>query len=194
MRIDSICVYCGSSNRADSKFLELAKKVGENIAAKGKRLVYGGGNVGLMGAASRAAFENGGRVLGIMPHFLTKHELPHPEIETIMVDTMHERKWLLFAESDAFVVLPGGIGTLEEVVETLSWQRLDLHHKPVVFVGTEFWKPFMELMEQFYNNNFLPREFSSAFCVVDDPDEVIPRIEIMQKNYIYEMGDKIIIA
>ena len=182
MKIDSICVYCGSSNRADPKFIDLATNLGKLIAANGKRLVYGGGNVGLMGASSRAAFESGGKVLGIMPHFLTKWELPHPEIETIMVDTMHERKWLLFAESDAFAVLPGGIGTLEEVVETLSWHRLELHSKPIVFVGKDFWQPLIDMFKRFNDEHFTPDHFDNAYRVVDTPEEVIPTMEAMLKG------------
>ncbi|KAF0116471.1 MAG: hypothetical protein FD163_1224 [Hyphomonadaceae bacterium] len=182
MKIDSICVYCGSSNRADSKFIELATRMGKEIAAREMRLVYGGGNVGLMGASSRAAFEAGGKVLGIMPHFLTKWELPHPEIETIMVDTMHERKWLLFSESDGFAVLPGGIGTLEEVVETLSWHRLELHSKPIVFVGKAFWQPLMDLFKVFNEAHFTPDNFANAYAVVDSPEEVIPMMEAMHKR------------
>lgn len=179
MKIDSICVYCGSSNRADPKFIELATNMGKAIAARDMRLVYGGGNVGLMGASSRAAFEAGGKVLGIMPHFLTKWELPHPEIETIMVDTMHERKWLLFSESDGFAVLPGGIGTLEEVVETLSWHRLELHSKPIVFVGKEFWQPLMDMFAIFNQEHFTPDHFHLAYDVVDTAEEVIPAMEAM---------------
>ena len=179
MKLDSICVYCGSSNRADRKFIDIATEIGKDIAAKGKRLVYGGGNVGLMGASSRAAFESGGKVLGIMPHFLTKWELPHPEIETIMVDTMHERKWLLFDESDGFAVLPGGIGTLEEVVETLSWHRLELHSKPIVFVGKDFWQPLVDMFKTFHDNHFTPDNFVNAYAVVDSASEVIPKMEEM---------------
>jgi len=134
-KLKSVCVYCGSSNLVDPAYLELATLMGQAIAKRGIRLVYGGGNVGLMGASSRAAHEAGGEVLGIMPHFLTKWEKPNPAFETRMVETMHERKWGLFAESDAFIVLPGGIGTLEEVVETLSWQRLELTASPLCSLG-----------------------------------------------------------
>lgn len=179
MKLDSICVYCGSSNRADAKYIDIATEIGKDIAAKGKRLVYGGGNVGLMGASSRAAHESGGKVLGVMPHFLTKWELPHPEIETIMVDTMHERKWLLFDHSDGFAVLPGGIGTLEEVVETLSWHRLELHKKPIVFVGKVFWQPLIDLFKTFHDAHFTPDNFVNAYAVVDTAAEVIPKMEEM---------------
>jgi uncharacterized protein (TIGR00730 family) len=172
-KLKSVCVYCGSSNRADPRFIQLATDMGLAMAARGIRLVYGGGNVGLMGASSRAAHGAGGDVLGIMPHFLTKWEKPNPAFETRMVETMHERKWGLFAESDAFIVLPGGIGTLEEVVETLSWRRLELHTKPVVFVDRAFWQPFVDLIEATIDTNFTPAEFRQSFFCVDTAEEAL---------------------
>ncbi|GIU68100.1 TIGR00730 family Rossman fold protein [Candidatus Phycosocius spiralis] len=175
--LTSVCVYCGSSNQVDSSYLQLASDMGHAIAKRGIRLVYGGGNVGLMGASSRAALEAGGEVLGIMPHFLTKWEKPNPAIETRMVKTMHERKWGLFAESDAFIVLPGGIGTLEEVVETLSWQRLELHQKPVVLVGCTFWQPFVDLIEAIIAAKFTPAGFRHAFFCVETPTEALDHLQ-----------------
>ena len=129
-RPDSVCVYCGSSNLVDPRHLADAESFGKDLAANGMRLVYGGGGVGLMGAVARAAHDAGGRVLGIMPEFLRSREILYDEVETIIVPNMHERKMIMFQESDAFVVLPGGIGTLEEIVELLSWRRLDLHGRP----------------------------------------------------------------
>ena len=123
-RPDSVCVYCGSSNLVDPRHLADAESFGKDLAANGMRLVYGGGGVGLMGAVARAAHDAGGRVLGIMPEFLRSREILYDEVETIIVPNMHERKMIMFQESDAFVVLPGGIGTLEEIVELLSWRRL----------------------------------------------------------------------
>jgi uncharacterized protein (TIGR00730 family) len=172
-KLKSICVYCGSSNKADPRFIQLATDTGQALAKASIRLVYGGGNVGLMGASSRAAHEAGGEVLGIMPHFLTKWELPNPAFETRMVETMHERKWGLFAESDAFFVLPGGIGTLEEVVETLSWRRLELHTKPVVFIDRAFWQPFVDLIEATIETNFTPSGFRDSYFCVDTPDQAL---------------------
>jgi uncharacterized protein (TIGR00730 family) len=169
----SACVYCGSSNRADVRHFDLAADMGRALAHRGIRLVYGGGNVGLMGASARAAHEAGGEVLGVMPHFLTKWEKPNPAIETRMVDTMHERKWGLFAEADAFIVLPGGIGTLEEVVETLSWRRLELHTKPLVFVDRLFWQPFVDLVNATIETNFTPENFRESFFCVDTPEEAL---------------------
>lgn len=178
----SICVYCGASDRADPAYLAMAEELGALCAARGIRLVYGGGNVGLMGAASRTAKAHGGEVLGIMPHFLTKWEKPSPQIETRMVDTMHERKWLLFAEADAFVVLPGGIGTLEEVVETLSWRRLELHEKPVAFVGRAFWQPFVDLIEATIAARLTPVSFRDAYVCLETPAEALDFLSESVKN------------
>ncbi|MBC7769708.1 MAG: TIGR00730 family Rossman fold protein, partial [Phycisphaerales bacterium] len=129
----------------------------------GLRLVYGGGAVGLMGRCARAAHEAGGDVLGIMPRFLERREIVYGDVPHRMVDTMHERKMIMFEESDAFVVLPGGIGTLEEAVETLSWRRLDLHKKPVVFLSEDdFWAPFFALMQHTVDANLTPASFADA--------------------------------
>ena len=172
-KIDSICVYCGASNNARPEFLKLAEDTGRLLAKEQIRLVYGGGNVGLMGASSRTAHAEGGDVLGVMPHFLTKWEKPNPDIRTTMVDTMHERKWLLFSNADAFIVLPGGIGTLEEVVETLSWVRLELHSKPVAFIGMRYWQPFVDMIDATIQENLTPAHFRDAFFVVDTPEQAL---------------------
>ncbi|GBF58417.1 cytokinin riboside 5'-monophosphate phosphoribohydrolase [Candidatus Phycosocius bacilliformis] len=176
-KLTSVCVYCGASSQVDPAYLDLATRTGQAIAARGIRLVYGGGNVGLMGASSRAAKAAGGEVLGIMPHFLTKWEKPNPAIETRMVDTMHERKWGLFAESDAFIVLPGGIGTLEEVVETLSWQRLELHQKPVVLIDRAFWQPFIDFIEGTIESKFTPEAFRQSFFTAETPEEALDGLQ-----------------
>lgn len=161
--IGSICVYCGSSETTKPEYLDLASRFGAALAARGLRMVYGGGAVGLMGRCARAAHEAGGDVLGIMPRFLERREIVYADVPHRMVDTMHERKHIMFEESDAFVVLPGGIGTLEEAVETLSWRRLDLHKKPVVFLSEDdFWAPFFTLMQHTIDTNLTPASFSDA--------------------------------
>lgn len=172
-RLKSVCVYCGASSAADTLWLDLAARTGSEIAGRGLRLVYGGGNVGLMGAAARAAHAAGGEVLGIMPRFLTKWEQPHPDFHTRMVDTMHERKWGLFAEADAFLALPGGVGTLEEVIETLSWWRLDLHRKPLILVDRAFWAPFVALIEATIDARLTPAGFRDAFGLADTPADAL---------------------
>jgi hypothetical protein len=172
-QVKSICVYCGASSQADPAYLELAHQTGLALAARGIRLVYGGGNVGLMGAAARACHGAGGEVLGIMPHFLTRWELPNPAIETRMVETMHERKWGLFSEADAFIALPGGIGTLEEVVETLSWYRLELHTKPMSLLGVRFWAPFDAFIAATIEQKLTPPGFRDAYAIHDGVAEAL---------------------
>lgn len=162
----SICVYCGSSDATRPEYLDLATRLGSELARRKLRLVYGGGAVGLMGRCARAAHEGGGEVLGIMPRFLERREIVFEAVPHRMVDTMHERKFIMFEESDAFVVLPGGIGTLEEAVETLSWARLNLHSKPVVFLSEDdFWAPFFRLIKHTVDANLTPANFAES--VVD---------------------------
>ena len=157
----SVCVYCGSSNTTRAEYLDLATRFGVELARRGLRLVYGGGSVGLMGRCAVAAHAAGGQVLGVMPRFLERREIVLDNVPHRMVDTMHERKFIMFEQSDAFVVLPGGIGTLEEAVETLSWSRLSLHAKPVVFLAEDdFWTPFFDLIAHTVEANLTPRDFA----------------------------------
>jgi len=135
--LESVCVFCGSSDAADPAYLAAAADLGRALAAADLRLVYGGGGVGLMGATARAAHEAGGKVLGIIPDFLVGKERALETVEHVIVTSMHERKQMFFEQSEGFVILPGGIGTLEEVVELLSWRRLDLHVMPVVFYNPD---------------------------------------------------------
>lgn len=177
-RVDSVCLYCGSSNAADPVYLDAATALGRALAEQGVRLVYGGGGVGLMGRAARAAHDAGGRVLGVMPDFLRKREILFDEVETVVVRNMHERKMLMFQESDAFVVAPGGIGTLEEIVELLSWRRLDLHEKPIVFLNLNgFWNPFYELIRHTAEARFTPSSLEQSWVSVDRVEDVLPALE-----------------
>jgi len=177
-RIKSICVYCGSSNDVKPAYLRLATELGRTLAHKGLRMVYGGGGVGLMGACARAAHSEGGEVLGIMPRFLLKKEMIFEDVEHRIVEDMHTRKQMMFDESDAFITLPGGIGTLEEAVEMLSWARLGLHAKPMAFLDEDdFWGPFFELMDHIIDGKFTPEEFRSNLVHVDTPEMAILALE-----------------
>ncbi|MDP1739414.1 MAG: TIGR00730 family Rossman fold protein [Caulobacter sp.] len=179
-RVDSICVYCGSANEADPAFLSAAYAIGGEIARAGLKFVYGGGGVGLMGASARGAHDAGGRVLGIIPDFLQGREQPFADVETIVVTSMHERKMMMFERSDSFAVLPGGIGTLEEVVELLSWQRLGLHAKPVVFYNPRgFWDPLFELFHHTIREKLSPPEFALSWRSVDSIEALVPAIIAM---------------
>jgi uncharacterized protein (TIGR00730 family) len=176
-RVRSVCVYCGSSNLADPAYLEAAQRVGGEIAQAGLTFVYGGGGVGLMGASARGAHEAGGKVLGIIPEFLKGREQPFDDVETIVVTTMHERKMMMFEQSDSFVVLPGGIGTLEEIVELLSWRRLDLHRKPIVFLNQNgFYETLFALIQHTIDENFSPPEMLETYRSVDRVEDVVPAI------------------
>jgi len=179
-RIGSICVYAGSSDAADPALLAAAGGLGEILARDDIRLVYGGGGIGLMGACARAAHAAGGRVLGVMPEFLRQREILFDEVETIVVRSMHERKMLMFEESDAFVALPGGIGTLEEVVELISWRRLDLHAKPTVFYNPGgFWDPLFGFLDKTIALNLTPAAFAATWRSVDTVEALLPAIREM---------------
>ena len=176
--LKSICLYCGSSNQVEPAYLDLAARLGRRLAERGYRLVYGGGGVGLMGAAASAAHDAGGDVLGIMPQFLLSKERIFDKVEHRIVDTMHERKQMMFEESDAFIVLPGGIGTLEEAVEMLSWARLGLHAKPMAFLDEDnFWSPFFELMGHIVSGKFTPEDFLDQLAHTTTPDQAIDALE-----------------
>lgn len=176
-RLESACVFCGSSDDADQDFLNAAGVLGKAMADAGIKLVYGGGGVGLMGAVARGAHNAGGDVLGIIPTFLVGKERALEMVEHIIVDNMHERKMLMFQRSDSFVILPGGIGTLEEVVELLSWRRLDLHAKPVVFYNPRgFWEPLFKLFQHTVDEKLTPPEFMNAWVSVDTVEQVVPAL------------------
>lgn len=175
--IRSVCLYCGSSNAADPDFLQAAAEFGRILARDRVRLVYGGGGIGLMGAAAKACHEAGGKVLGVMPEFLRTREVLYDEVETVVVHSMHQRKMIMFEESDAFVVMPGGIGTLEEIVELLSWRRLDLHRKPIAFVDLKgYWRPFFEMIAFTVEQKLTPAWVPDSWCVATRVEDVLPSL------------------
>jgi hypothetical protein len=179
-RLESICVYCASSNAAAPEFIAAAEAFGAILAGEGLRLVYGGGGVGLMGAVARAAQNAGGKVLGVIPHFLTSHERPLKTVETVIVNSMHERKMMMFEAADAFAILPGGIGTLEEVIELLSWRRLGLHAKPIVFLNIRgFWDPLFALFRHILDQRLMPAEFGEAWTSVTQVEDLLPALRSM---------------
>ncbi|MGZ3377109.1 MAG: LOG family protein, partial [Phenylobacterium sp.] len=175
--LKSVCVFCGASDAADPADLRAAGDLGRALAAAKLRLVYGGGGVGLMGACARAAHEAGGQVLGIIPDFLVGKERALETVRHEVVTSMHQRKQRFFEESDGFVILPGGIGTLEEIVELLSWRRLDLHHMPVVFYNPDgFWDPLFALFQHTVDAKLTPASFMGAWSVVETVDEIVPAL------------------
>ncbi len=176
--LSNICVYCGSSNGSDPRFLAAAERLGALLAADGLGLVYGGGNAGLMGAVARATLAAGGRVTGIIPEFLKTRELMLKEAqELIVVDDMHTRKRLMFERSDAFVALPGGIGTLEELVEQLTWVQLDRHSKPVLILDIGgFWRPLLSLLAHMREAQFIRPGLEIRYLVAERVEDVVPML------------------
>lgn len=172
--IKSVCVYCGSSSRVSERYRQLAERLGRLVAARGVDLVYGGGRVGLMGLAADAALAAGGRVVGIIPEHIQQLEVEHTGLsELLVVDSMHTRKRLMFERSDAFVVLPGGLGTLDETVEIITWRQLGLHDKPVVIVDDgDYWRPFIGLIDHMIDSGFARDEHRSLYAVVSSVDDV----------------------
>ncbi|MEN3791445.1 TIGR00730 family Rossman fold protein [Fulvimarina sp. MAC3] len=180
--IRSICVYCGSSVGNDPSFVSAAHALGMAIAKAGIRLVYGGGTRGIMGAVSDGVIEGGGQVTGIIPRFLIDMEATERELkrldELVVTEDMHERKHLMFERSDAFVALPGGIGTLEELVEILTWSQLGRHEKPIVIANLNgFWDPLQNLLDHMDSEGFIHRSQHVRPIVTSDIDSVIPEIE-----------------
>ena len=172
--VNSVCLFCGASNAADPDFLQAATDFGRLLAAEGVRLVYGGGGIGLMGRAAKACHEAGGRVLGVMPDFLRTREVIYDDVETVVVQNMHQRKALFLEESDAFVIMPGGVGTLEEITEVLSWRRLDLHRKPMVFVNLKgFWNGYLQVLQQTVEQRFTPSWVPDTWSVVDRVEDIL---------------------
>lgn len=177
-KVETVCVYCGSGAGENPAFAEAARELGRALASADTRLVYGGGDLGLMGIVARAALKHGGHVTGIMPGFLHGRERMLLDVhELVVVDTMHERKHLMFEKSDAFVALPGGIGTLEEFVEQLTWSQLGRHRKPIVLVNIDgFWDPLLELFDKMTAHNFIRSGFELKMSVADSAHDVLPVI------------------
>ncbi len=175
----SICVYCGSGAGRDPRYLAAAETLGRMIATAGHELVYGGGNVGLMGAVAKAVKDNGGRVTGIIPHFLlTKEKLKADADNIILVEDMHERKMKMFEKSDAFVALPGGIGTLEELVEQMTWAQLGRHGKPIVIADIAgFWRPFMDILAHMRMEGFIRDGLEVRTMTAEKAEDIVPMIE-----------------
>ena len=155
-KIGRLCVYCGSSGAVEARYREAASELGARLAAAGIELVYGGGRVGLMGLLADAALTTNGKVTGIIPRRLLDAEVAHLGVtELVVVDSMHDRKRLMAEKADAFAVLPGGIGTLDELLETLSWKQLELHDKPILLVDIGgYWAPLRELLDHIVVNGF----------------------------------------
>lgn len=181
--LQSIAVFCGSSPGNDPEHLALATRLGETMAEKNLDLVYGGGGLGLMGAVARAAHHGGSKVTGVMPDLLRKAEGTVAEIEHVFVPDMHTRKITMYQMSDAFIILPGGIGTLEEAVEVLSWQQLNLHDKPILFLSdTGFWDGFLSELTRLVDVGFARPSMRNDLLTARTPEEALSRIQERIEN------------
>lgn len=174
-QIGSICVFCGSRMGRDPSFAEAARLTGRLIAERGWQLVYGGGQVGLMGILADAALSKGGKVVGVIPEPLAREEVAHQGLSELhVVPDMHRRKALMNARSDAFLVLPGGIGTYEEFFEILSWATLGLHHKPLGVVNIlGYYDPLAHLLRHAVVEGFARPELLDFLAVADEPEHVL---------------------
>jgi hypothetical protein len=177
-KIKTICVYCGSSAGTNPRFIEAARAFGKILAENGIRLVYGGGSNGLMGAVANGVLDHGGSVTGIIPEFLNSRERMLTRVQELVVTPdMHERKRLMFERSDAFVALPGGIGTLEELVEQLTWQQLGRHSRPVLLANIDgFWEPLLALMTHMRSTQFIRPGMAVEVLKAERVEDILPRL------------------
>ena len=177
-KIKTVCVYCGSGPGTNPLFVEAAIALGKAFAENDVRLVYGGGSLGLMGAVAKSTLDHGGSVTGIIPEFLTVRENALARVqEMIVTPDMHERKRLMFERSDAFVALPGGIGTLEELVEQLTWQQLGRHAKPVLLANIDgFWEPLLVLLAHMRATEFIRPTLAVDILKAERVEDILPRL------------------
>lgn len=174
--LNSVCVYCGSATGHDPRFAAAADELGTALARASVTLVYGGGSLGLMGRIAQKVLQEGGKVVGIIPRFLHEREVMLTEVtELIVTEDMHERKRLMFERSDGFVALPGGVGTLEEVVEMMTWSQLGRHDKPIVLANVaDFWGPLNALIQHMLDAGFIRPGWDVSYDAVDEIADVIP--------------------
>ena len=178
-KIKTVCVYCGSGPGTDPRFTEAAIALGKTLAENGVRLVYGGGSLGLMGSVATSVLDNGGTVTGIIPDFLKLRENALKRVqEMIVTPDMHERKRLMFEHSDAFVALPGGIGTLEELVEQLTWQQLGRHSKPILIANiANFWEPLLGLLTHMRSTQFIRPTLAIEILKAERVEDILPTLQ-----------------
>jgi uncharacterized protein (TIGR00730 family) len=177
-KIKTICVYCGSGPGSNPRFIEAAIALGKILAENRIRLVYGGGSIGLMGALATSVLDHGGTVTGIIPDFLTSRENALTRAQELVVTPdMHERKRLMFERSDAFVALPGGVGTLEELVEQLTWKQLGRHTKPVLLANVDgFWEPLLALLAHMRATQFIRPSLAVDVLKAERVEDILPRL------------------
>lgn len=177
--IKNICVYCGASPRVSERYMDAASQVGAVLAQNNMGLVYGGGRMGLMGMVADSVLKNGGSAIGIIPKHLQDREVYHETLNELhIVDSMHIRKQMMIERSDAFIVLPGGYGTLEEAFEILTWKQIGLHQKPIIFLNIyDFWSPLKELKQHLFEEAFIKEGDLKLFAIVDRVEDIMPALE-----------------
>lgn len=183
--IRNVCVYCGSGKGKNPGYAAAARTLGKALAKSGIGLVYGGGSLGLMGEVAMSTLKAGGRVTGIIPTFLSNREKMLTDVnELIVTEDMHQRKMEMFKRSDAFVALPGGIGTLEELVEQLTWSQLGRHQKPIILANIDgFWSPFMKLLGHMKDESFIRPGLDVTFTIVEQAKDILPAAIKAAKDY-----------
>ncbi|MEK9671107.1 MAG: TIGR00730 family Rossman fold protein [Rhodospirillaceae bacterium] len=176
--VSSVCVFCGSKPGADPAHAEAARTLGRMMAERGIRLVYGGGRIGLMGIVADAVLAAGGEVIGVIPDFLMKYEVCHQDLtDLIVTDSMHTRKRAMFDRSDAFVTLPGGLGTLDETFEIATWKQLRQHDQPIILMDVNgYWQPFIDLARRTVDGGYAHEAIMDLWTVVKTPAEVFDAI------------------
>ncbi len=177
--VNSLCVFCGSRVGADAAFAEAAEQLGRCLAERRVRLVYGGGSIGLMGVVMQAVLDHGGEVTGVIPEFLMRREVGNPALtELVVVDSMHERKRRMFELADAFAVLPGGLGTLDEAIEIITWQQLRLHTKPIAVLSVgDYWANFETLIDRIIEHGFADPGLRALYSVAGDVESLLANLE-----------------
>ena len=185
--IISLCVYCGSSDRGPQAHHDAALRLGRIMAKAGIRLVYGGGRIGMMGRVADAVMESGGEAIGIIPQFLEQVEIGHSGVSQLIVtDNMHDRKQKMAELSDAFLIMPGGLGTLEEAFEILTWKQLGLHQKPIIIANIGgYWRHLTQLIDHMIATSYARPEHRALFQVIDSVDELLPTLAAMPE---YDRG------
>ncbi|MBT6096447.1 MAG: TIGR00730 family Rossman fold protein [Rhodospirillaceae bacterium] len=177
--ITSLCVFCGSRAGEDPAYAATAEALGKAMADRQIRLVYGGGRIGIMGIVAQAVFDGGGQVTGIIPDFLMHLEVGNTQVgDLVITESMHTRKARMFELSDAIIVMPGGLGTLDEAFEIITWKQLRQHDKPIVLVNINgYWDPFVTLVESIISGGFAHEKVMELFSVVDSVEAIFPALE-----------------
>ncbi len=187
MSVSSVCIYCGSANGVADSYKEAARNIGTLLARRGMKIVYGGGHVGLMGIVADAALQAGAKVIGIIPEHIRAQEVQHTGLSELhVVPDMHTRKRMMVDSAEAFVILPGGLGTLDEAFEILTWKKLKLHNKPIIlFNQNGYWDPFLALIDRTVKEGFASPADRALFKVATTVPEIVA---ILESNDAPEMG------